>query len=198
MDQKPTPDGSRAAVPVAAAGSSRADETLVASELRYRRLFETAKDGILILDAVSGMVVDVNPFLIELLGFPREAFLGKAIWDLGFFRDIIANRENFEELQRNEYIRYEDKPLKTADGRQVDVEFVSNAYLVNGGKVIQCNIRDITERKMAEAKITSQLDELLRWQNVTLGREDHMQELKREVNELCRAAGAAVRYRSQL
>ncbi len=136
----------------------QAEETLRASELRYRRLFESAKDGILILDAETGMVVDVNPFLIERLGFTREQFLGKEIWELGFFKDIVANRESFAELQRNEYIRYEDKPLETADGRRIDVEFISNVYLVNHQKVIQCNVRDITARKLAERQLREQND----------------------------------------
>jgi len=129
---------------------AEAVEVLRASEIRYRRLFESAKDGILILDAGTGMVVDVNPFLIHLLGFSREAFLGKEIWELGFFKDIVANKDHFTKLQQQEYIRYEDKPLKTAEGRRVDVEFISNVYLVNHQKVIQCNIRDITARKRAE------------------------------------------------
>ncbi len=124
-------------------------EALAASELRYRRLFESAKDGILILDAETGVVVDVNPFLVELLGLTREAILGKAVWELGYLADIVANQDAFKELQVNRYIRYEDKPLKTADGRQVDVEFVSNVYSVNHQRVIQCNIREITERKRA-------------------------------------------------
>jgi len=123
---------------------------LVASELRYRRLFESAKDGILILDADTGMVVDVNPFLIEKLGFSREQFLGKKIWDLGFFKDIFANQASFAELQRNKYIRYENKPLETANGGRIDVEFVSNVYQANHENVIQCNIRDITARRSAE------------------------------------------------
>ncbi len=131
----------------------QAESQLVASELRYRRLFESAKDGILILDAETGMVVDVNPYLIERLGFTREQFLGKKIWELGFFRDIVASKASFAELQRNEYVRYEDKPLETAGGCRLDVEFVSNVYLVNGGKVIQCNIRDITARKAAERQL---------------------------------------------
>ncbi len=130
--------------------SVAAGEVLRASELRYRRLFESAKDGILILDAETGMVVDVNPFLIQLLGFPREACLGKHIWELGFIKDIVANQGSFAELQQKQYVRYEDKPLQTADGRLVDVEFVSNVYLVNEQKVIQCNIRDITARKQVE------------------------------------------------
>src|SRR3972149_2470094 len=113
-------------------------DILRASELRYRRLFETAKDGILILDAETGMVVDVNPFLVELMGFSHEEFLGKKIWELGFFKDIAENKANFLELQQKEYVRYEDLPLKTAGGRLINVEFVSNIYMVDGQKVVQC------------------------------------------------------------
>ena len=131
----------------------RVEEALITSELRYRRLFEAARDGILILDAESGMIVYVNPFLVELLGFSREAFLGKKVWELGSFKDIVANQANFAELQKQEYIRYRDKPLQTAAGLRIDVEFVSNVYLVNHQRVIQCNIRDISARKNAEAKL---------------------------------------------
>ncbi len=126
-----------------------AEKALRISENQYRRLFESAKDGILILDAETGMIVDVNQFLVDLLGFSHEVFLGKRVWELGFFKDIIANQENFMELQQNEYVRYENMPLETADKRTIDVEFVSNVYLVNNKKVIQCNIRDISIRMNA-------------------------------------------------
>jgi PAS domain S-box-containing protein len=89
----------------------RAEEALSASEVRYRRLFESAKDGILILDAETGMIVDVNPFLTEMLGFSHEQLTGKAIWEIGFFKDIASNKANFMELQRQGYVRYEDLPL---------------------------------------------------------------------------------------
>jgi diguanylate cyclase (GGDEF)-like protein/PAS domain S-box-containing protein len=128
----------------------KADDALNASEVRYRRLFESAKDGILILDAITGIIVDVNPFLIELLGYSREQFNEKTVWELGLFKDIIPNRNKFLELQRQEYIRYENLPLETIDGRIINVEFVSNVYSEANTKVIQCNIRDITERKKAE------------------------------------------------
>jgi PAS domain S-box-containing protein len=131
----------------------RAEEAVRASETRYRRLFEAARDGILILDAVTGKVVDANPFLTEILGYSHKEFLGKTVWELGFFKDIVANQARFEELQKQEYIRYEDLPLKTSDGRQIHVEFVSNVYQVNQRKVIQCNIRDMTARKQAEESL---------------------------------------------
>jgi PAS domain S-box-containing protein len=153
VPRNPIPGGRKAEHPAAVAGPCPVNEALAASELRYRRLFETAKDGILILDAESGMVVDVNPFLVELLGFSREAFIGKKLWELGFFKDIVANQDHFAELQQQRYIRYEDKPLETAEGRRIDVEFVSNVYLVNRQNVIQCNIRDITARKRTEAAL---------------------------------------------
>lgn len=127
----------------------QAEELLNASEVRYRRLFESAKDGILILDCNTGIIVDVNPFLVELLGYSREQFIEKAVWELGPFKDIIPNRNKFLELQRQEYIRYENLPLETINGRLVNVEFVSNVYTEGDTNVIQCNIRDITERKEA-------------------------------------------------
>ena len=117
------------------------------SELRYRRLFEAAQDGILILDAVTGMIEDVNPYLINMLGYTRQEFIKKKLWEVGAFKDIEASQEAFEALQKNEYIRYDDLPLKAKNGRLLQVEFVSNLYLVGDEKVIQCNIRDITERK---------------------------------------------------
>jgi diguanylate cyclase (GGDEF)-like protein/PAS domain S-box-containing protein len=123
---------------------------LKTSELRYRRLFEAAQDGILILDAVTGAITDVNPFLINMLGYSREEFIEKKLWEVGAFIDIEASQEAFEALQKNEYIRYEDLPLRAIDGRLVQVEFVSNVYMVGNEKVIQCNIRDITERKQAQ------------------------------------------------
>ncbi len=125
-------------------------EKLQDSEKRYRRLFESAKDGILILDAETGMVVDVNPFLLQLLGYSYEALCGQYIWDLGVFKDIAASKDAFKTLQDNEYIRYEDLPLETRDGQPIAVEFVSNVYLVDHSKVIQCNIRDITANKRAK------------------------------------------------
>jgi len=127
-------------------------EALRASEVMYRRLFEAARDGILILDIDSGRVVDVNPFLVELLGYSCGDMVGKTVGELSPFKDAVSNQAMLERLQKTGYVRYENLPLKTRDGRTIAVEFVSNVYLVGEKKVIQCNIRDITERHQAEAE----------------------------------------------
>ena len=137
------------------------EETFKDSELRYRRFFETARDGILILDEETGTVVNVNPIMVEMMGFSREEFLGKKIWELGFLKDIIANRDNFEELKRKKYITYENLPLETAAGQMKEVEFVSNVYEVGNHKVIQCNVRDITIRRRMEIEREKYTKELV-------------------------------------
>lgn len=127
--------------------AKKAKDLLAISEMSYRSLFETAQEGILILDGITGKIKNVNPFLINLLGYPEKKFLKKEIWDIGFLKDVVANKENFLELQKQKYIRYEDLPLETADGKKIDVEFISNVYEIDRHKIIQCNIRDITQRK---------------------------------------------------
>jgi PAS domain S-box-containing protein len=122
--------------------------------LRYRRLFETARDGILILDAVTLKITDVNPFMTELLGYSHAEFLGKELWEIGLFSDKVASQAAFKELQRTGYLRYEDLPLQATNGKLRDVEFVSNVYEEDGHQVIQCNIREITDRKRAEKERT--------------------------------------------
>ncbi|MCE0499756.1 MAG: PAS domain S-box protein [Methylacidiphilales bacterium] len=132
---------------------THSEQAIVASELRYRRLFETAQDGILILDAGTGQVVDANPYMKDLLGYSQEEFLGRKLWEIGPFKGITASKMAFEELQHADHIRYEDLPLETKEGRRVEVEFVSNAYLVDETRLIQCNIRDITKRKQSEQQL---------------------------------------------
>jgi PAS domain S-box-containing protein len=126
------------------------EQALRASELSYRRLFEAAKDGILVLDVDTGRITDVNPFLLNLLGFSRSEMVGKTVGELSPFRDIESNKVMLERLQKTGYVRYEDLPLETRDGKHIAVEFVSNVYEAGSKNVIQCNVRDITERKHVE------------------------------------------------
>ena len=128
-------------------------ELLIESEIRYRRLFESAKDGILILNAETGKILAVNPFLIKLLGLPEDRLIDKEIWDIEMFGEIVANKDKFLDLQRKKYVRYEDLTLKTIDGRRIDVEVVSNVYTSHKKKVIQCNIRDMTLLKREKEEL---------------------------------------------
>jgi diguanylate cyclase (GGDEF)-like protein/PAS domain S-box-containing protein len=131
----------------------RMEQEKASSELRYRRLFETAQDGILILNAETGRITDVNPFLIDMLGYPEDELLGKRLWEIGAFIDAKKSQEAYRKLQNNNYIRYEDLPLETKNGKRMEVEFVSNVYLVDNERVIQCNIRDISARKRLERNL---------------------------------------------
>ena len=138
----------------------RTEQALRASELSYRRLFEAAKDGILILDVNTGRINDVNPFLFKLLGFSRSEMIGKTVGELSPFKDIESNQAMLERLQKDGYVRYEDLPLETRDGRKIAVEFVSNVYQAGDCNVIQCNVRDITERKRTEDLLKASFKEI--------------------------------------
>ena len=105
----------------------RTQEALRISEGRYRRLFESAQDGILLLNAFTAQIEDVNPFLINMLGYSHREFLGKKLWEVGPFADISQSKEMFAALQMAGYVRYDNLPLKTKNGEHIQVEFVSNS-----------------------------------------------------------------------
>jgi PAS domain S-box-containing protein len=126
------------------------EEFLRESEIRYRRLFEAARDGILILNADTLKITDVNPFMTESLGYSRDEFLGKELWEIGFFKDKDVSQTAFRELQKTGYLRYADLPLRTKEGKLWEVEFISNVYKEDSRQVIQCNIRDNAERNLNE------------------------------------------------
>ncbi len=127
-------------------------------EIRYRRLFETARDGIAILNAQTGRIDDANPFLFKLLGYSHQEMIKKDFWDIFPLQKIPMAR--FKELQVKKYTRFEDLPLESKRGKKIQVEFVNNIYTVNGKNVIQCNIRDITDRKKTEEKLEKYYESL--------------------------------------
>jgi PAS domain S-box-containing protein len=132
---------------------ARSEEAIRSSELRYRRLFETAQDGILILDSATGQVADANPFMKDLLGYSQEEILGKTLWEIVPFKGMDASKLIFSELQHKDHIRFESLPLETKNGQRIEVELIGHAYLAEEKRLIQCNIRNITERKKAEVEI---------------------------------------------
>lgn len=138
----------------------QAEAVTKVSEVRYRRLFESAKDGILILDAHAATITHANPFIAELLGYSSQEMQGKELWQIGLFQDVEASKVAMQELQQKGYIRYEDLPLETKAGRRINVEFVSNVYGEDGEAVIQCNIRDISDRKRLEESLRQRAADL--------------------------------------
>jgi PAS domain S-box-containing protein len=124
------------------------------SEIRYRRLFEASHDGVLLLDPGTRKITDANPFMTKLLGYPCDQLIGKELFEIGLLKDEVASQEMFQELKRKREVRYEDLPLESQGGRHQEVEVVANLYQENGHAVIQCNIRDITQRKHIEQELS--------------------------------------------
>jgi PAS domain S-box-containing protein len=134
-------------------------KALAETESRYRRLFESARDGILLLDGETGRIVDVNPFLTELLGYARDYFLDKILWDIPLFKNVALSKVEFAKLHENHQIGCEDLPLETRDGRRIEVDFISHAYQAGDTRAIQCNVRDVTGRNTALTRLRN-LNEL--------------------------------------
>jgi len=129
------------------------ENKLEQSEKKYRRLFEDTRDGILLLEVHSGKILDSNPSIQQMLGYSKEELIGKKIFEISSFKDVFDNKNKFLKFKNEKYVRYDSLSLKTKTGDKVYVEFVSNVYGTNGDTIIQCNIRDISERKqLDEAK----------------------------------------------
>jgi len=136
------------------------ERRLSESEIRYRRLFEAARDGILLLDADTMVITDANPYMSELLGYTLEQFKGKELWEIGLFQDKTESLRAVQQLREADYVRYENLPLQNAHGQIQEVEFICNIYQEDYHAVAQCNIRDITERKRMERQIEQQARDL--------------------------------------
>ncbi len=126
------------------------EDALRISELRYRRLFEAAHDGVLLLDPATSKIIDANPFMTALLGYSRADLVGRELFEIGLLEDEQASREMMQKLKTQHEIRYENLPLESKEGRHQEVEVVANLYQADGHSFIQCNVRDIRVRKLAE------------------------------------------------
>jgi PAS domain S-box-containing protein len=149
------PDGRECRVAVVdISARKQVEEKVRISEVRYRRLFEAAHDGVLLLDPGTRKITDANPFMTELLGYSRDQLVGKELFEIGLLKDEAASQEMFRKLKLKHEVRYEDLPLKSQEGQRQEVEVVANLYQENGAPVIQCNVRDITERRKTERELS--------------------------------------------
>jgi PAS domain S-box-containing protein len=164
-------------------------------EERYRALVEQAPDAVFVNR--NDTVVFANAAALRLLGAsqPRQV-LGRSPFDFfdPSYHQTMSNR--IAVLLAGQPVQLIEARALRLDGTAIDVEVAASPFESAAGMAIQVVLRDITARKQAENRNRQQLDELRRWQEVTLGREARIHDLKREVNELCRRLGEPPRYLS--
>jgi PAS domain S-box-containing protein len=170
--------------------SKRLEDELMESEERFRRLFETANDAIVLLEKGEGKITHSNPAAEKMLGYTKKESIGHSLQEIGILLDMDDFQTTMQELNRIGILNYDDVPVKTKSGNHI----YTDIYIVDRSKLVQCNIRDITEGKEAENELHRQLEELQRWYAVTVDREERNLELKMEVNALLKEAGRPARY----
>ncbi|HEX2934953.1 MAG TPA: PAS domain-containing sensor histidine kinase [Bacteroidales bacterium] len=126
---------------------------------RYKRLFESAKDGLLIMDAENCQVIDVNSSLIAMLGSSYDELLGKKLWEFDVFANDPVVKDALLELQVNGYVKLDDVAIDTPEG-PIIAEIVSNAFMIENKKMIQCDIRNVTDRKKTEQTLRDSVSKL--------------------------------------
>lgn len=119
------------------------------AEVRYQRLFETAKDGMLLFDAETERLTDVNPYFLELTGYGRERLAGCRLSEMKAFGDAGEAWDIIREARAHEIVRRDGVVLRAADGKRLETELVANRYPVGNQQIVQVNIRDVTKRNQA-------------------------------------------------
>ncbi len=123
------------------------------AEIRFQRLFETAKDGIVVLDRETESIVDVNPFFLQLTGYGREEIAGKRLAVAAPFTLLDGVRNAIPQLGSQEVLRFDNVDLACKSDRRVSVDIIANGYAVGSQQVVQLNIRDISARKIAAREL---------------------------------------------
>jgi len=133
-----------------------------AAEARYRRLFESARDGIVLVDAATGEILDLNPFTERLLGYARSELVGRGLWVIEPMSLLPTLRTAIEQIRDQGMLRLEDLALRTKDGRDLQTEVIANVYMEGDRAAIQFNIRDVSVRKKfaRELQETQKLESL--------------------------------------
>ena len=128
------------------------------SKSRYGLIFDMAMDGILLLSHPEGRVEEANPAIIKQLGFSREELIGKKLWELGLLADQHKAKEAHNQILKNGFVRYEDLDLIKKNGERFPVEVICNSYHIDHMQVIQCNIRDISDRRTLSIEATNKAE----------------------------------------
>jgi PAS domain S-box-containing protein len=168
------------------------DGALRESEHRFHQMFAEHNATMLLLDPVTGKIIDANPAASEFYGYSMQELRSMNIRDIN-----LLKKEKIEDAMKSTLEQNTDIlifPHRLANGEVRTVEVHSSPIEVNNKKILFSIIHDITDRQQAETQVQQQLDELRRWHSVTLGREARVMELKYEVNELLRSAGLPLRY----
>jgi two-component system, cell cycle sensor histidine kinase and response regulator CckA len=118
----------------------------------YQPVFESARDGILIVNAETGEVIEVNPTLLQLLGYSQDELCGRYIWEIVPLKKIIQTKDAFSLLRENQFTRYEDVSLETCEGLGITVAFVATTYFAGQEQFVVCSLQDITAITLAESE----------------------------------------------
>ena len=102
------------------------ENRVLVSEIRYRRLFEAAHDGVLIIATDTRKIIDANPFMTQMLGYSHDQLVGKELFEIGLLKDEAASQEMFGRLKRAEQVRYENLPLESQEGSGLPSFFSSH------------------------------------------------------------------------
>ena len=160
--------------------SKRLQKELRDSEDRYRRAFETSRDGLLLIHKTEGDILNSNESIQELLGYSHRELSIMKLWDVGVTKDHKNFHETLSRLEKDGVIHYEDVPVSTKKGLRINAE----VFLVDKAKVMQCNIRDITESKKIQDEIKEKMVDLERFSKFAVDRELKMEELEKKGKEM--------------
>lgn len=169
----------------------RSRQELRESEERFRSLFYNNLSVMLIVDPDTGNITDANESAVKYYGWDYKKLTSMNLKDINILGEKIV--AELSKARQSSQIYFEFRH-KLADGSIRDIEAFVSRITISGKDYLHSIIHDITDRKEAEMKLQEQLDELRRWHEVTLGREERIIELKRQVNELLEKAGRPVRY----